>query len=104
MARKTQNIDEIEVKKGPPPASTRGGRALHPQVQKLIELCRAEPGEWFSLDAGSVTTAASRKATLNKHGIKATIRGQEVFARTMTEDEVAEYEAAQAEKAAAEAA
>lgn len=102
MARgKNTPTGPVEINAGPPPASSRRGRSLHPQVQALIEACQAAPGEWFNLEAGSVSTAASRKGTLSKHNIKATIRGTVVYARTMTSEEVAAAETAAEEAAPA---
>lgn len=100
MARGKTETADIKIEAGEPPPSTRGGRTPSPELQALVEACRSNPGEWFSLDAGSTSTAASRKTSLTNAGFKATIRDTKVFARTMSDEERAEEDALRAERRA----
>lgn len=100
MARGKVDNGEIVIEAGEPPPSTRGGRAPSPELQALVDACNSNPGEWFNVEAGSLSTAASRKTSLTNAGFKSTIRGSKVFARSMTPEERAEDEAARAERSA----
>lgn len=100
MARGKSDAGGFEVEAGSPPPSIRGGRTTSPEMQALMDACNSNPGEWFNLDAGSTSTAASRKTSLTNGGFKATIRGSRVFARTMSNEERTEEAALATERRA----
>ena len=102
MATKaTKANEDIKVEVGGEPPTTSRGRQLAEQVAQMIEACDANVGTWVQSDAGSVPRASSRRQTLEKHGIDATIRGTVIWARRMTPEQEAEKAEAEAKKAAA---
>jgi len=64
------------------PSSTRslseGGTRRSP-YDALVEACKAEPEQWFVLHCDKTNTAYSRGAALRKRGLKAHVRGVDVY-------------------------
>lgn len=101
VSKATKATEDIKIEVGgQPPTSTRG-RQLHQQVLEIINACDANVGTWIQSDAGTVARASSRRQTLEKHGIDATIRTSVIWARRMTPEQEAEKAEQEARKAAA---
>ena len=101
VAKAPKAAETIKVEVGGEPPSTTRGRSLADQVVEIITECDANVGSWVHSDAGNVSRASSRRQTLEKHGIDATIRGSVIWARRMTAEQEAEKAEKEARKQAA---